>query len=82
MVTDDTLFNPLFIPDMQDSINMIPITTAMASHRMFDWAIPKTASMPAPICIRPTPMEFATALHRQKIVRPWINVVIQGIFPK
>ena len=29
---------------------------------------------PAPICIRPTPMEQATAPHMVKMLRPWMKV--------
>ena len=36
--------------------------------------MPSRLDSPAPICIRPTPMEQATAPHMVKMLRPWMKV--------
>ena len=76
----EMIFKPFPIPDTQDKINIIATNAAIKIHTTGVCAIPKTASNPAPICISPTPIEFAVAPIRQKITRHVMIVFNHGIF--
>lgn len=64
----------------QDKINIVDTNAASRSIQLVNCAIPKTVSSPAPICISPTPIEFAVAPIRQKITRHVTSVFNHGIF--
>lgn len=76
----EMIFKPFPIPDIQDKINIVATNAAIKIHTTGVCAIPKTASNPAPICINPTPIEFAVAPIRQKITRQVTIVFNHGIF--
>ena len=76
----EIIFNPFPIPETQDKINIVDTNAAIKIHTIGDCAIPKTVSSPAPICISPTPIEFAVAPIRQKITRHVTSVFNHGIF--
>ena len=76
----EIIFNPFPIPETQDKMNIVDTNAAIKIHTIGDCTIPKTVSSPAPICISPTPIEFAVAPIRQKITRQVISVFSQGIF--
>ena len=74
------IFNPLPIPETQDRIKIAVTITAIIIHTIGFCGIPKTASNPAPICMRPTLIEFDVAHIRQKITSAVITVLSHGIF--
>ena len=76
----ETYFKPLLIPVMQEVINTQPMKIAASSQIKRDCGTPKAASKPAPICIKPTPMEFDVAPMMQKMTTAVSSVLSQGIF--
>lgn len=80
MQAEETSFKPLPIPDTQERTKIAVTKIAANNQTIADWGIPKAASKPAPICIRPTPMELEVAPIRQKITIAVSKVFSHGVF--
>ena len=77
---EDTSLSPFPIPETQERTKIAVTKTAANSQVTADWGMPNAASSPAPICIRPTPMELEVAPMRQKITTAVTNVFSHPIF--